>query len=324
MAVGLFLTSGFLLLAKGADWLVSGASSLARRFGVSVMAIGLTVVAWGTSSPEVVVSSMAAYDGRSAISLGNILGSNIANIGLILGACGLVLPAVAQKRLPVRDSVWLFLSLAALWGVTADQSITRLDAGLLLLLFVVYTAILWFSGRSAAAMDVYEPLRPKRAALITLTGMLGVALGAWLVVEGATVGALKLGVDQRVVGLTVVALGTSLPELAAGLGGALKGEAEITLGNVVGSNVFNVLAVLGIVGLVRPFEESAMPDEAAREELAAAFSGSLEVDFPIVLAFSVAAVALPYVGGASQARFKGLLLLLAYGVYTAHVFNANP
>lgn len=320
-AVLLFLAAGFLLLAKGADWLVSGSSTIARRFGVSTLAIGLTVVAWGTSAPEVVVSTMAAYDGQSAISLGNVLGSNIANIGLILGACGVVLPKVLQARLGRRDLVWLFGSLAALWLLASDRALSRIDASILLGLFVTYNAILWFTSRSPAAMDVYEPLNPRRATGITIVGILGVALGAWLVVEGATIGALKLGVDQRIVGLTVVALGTSLPELAAGLGGALKGEADISLGNVVGSNVFNVLAVLGIVGLVRPLEESSMVDEASKAELAAAFEGSLNVDLPMVLAFSVAAVLLPYIGGARSGRLKGFLLLGAYAIYTVRLYG---
>jgi cation:H+ antiporter len=285
------------------------------------MMVGLTLVAFGTSAPELFVGISAATSDRPGFATGSVLGSNIANIGLILGACGVVLPRVLHNRLTRRDLVWLFGSLAALWLVAADRSITRVDAGILLGLFVVYNAILWFTSRQPSAIDVFEPLKPRRAAAITAVGMFGVALGAWLVVEGATIGALKLGVDQRIVGLTVVALGTSLPELAAGLGGALKGEADISLGNVVGSNVFNVLAVLGIVGLVRPLEAAAMVDEASRQELDAAFEGSLSVDLPMVLLFSLAAVVLPYLGGERTARLKGLALLAAYGLYTVQLYG---
>ncbi|MEO0649192.1 MAG: calcium/sodium antiporter [Planctomycetota bacterium] len=320
LSVSLFLVAGFVLLAKGADWLVSGSSSIARRFGVSTLAIGLTVVAWGTSAPEVVTSSMAALEGQSALSLGNVLGSNIANIGLVLGACAIVLPAVMQQKLVRRDFVWLFGSLAALWIVASDGAITRVDAGILLALFLVYNGILFFTARDAAAAATEDQLSTGRATLTTAVGMVGVALGAWLVVQGATQGAGMLGVDQRIVGLTVVALGTSLPELAAGLGGAFRGEADISIGNVVGSNVFNVLAVLGIVGLVRPLEADAMPDDAARQELAAAFEGSLSVDLPMVLGFSIAAVLLPHLGGPRSGRLKGMILLGAYGVYTARLY----
>jgi cation:H+ antiporter len=321
LVVLLFLASGFVLLAKGADWLVSGSSSIARRFGVSTLAIGLTVVAWGTSAPEVVTSAMAALEGQSALSLGNVLGSNIANIGLVLGSCAIVLPAVMQARLGRRDLVWLFASLAALWIVAADHSISRVDAAILLGLFLIYNAILFFTSRTSEAVDESASGPFGRAAAVTAAGMVGVALGAWLVVQGATQGANMLGVDQRVIGLTVVALGTSLPELAAGLGGAFKGEADISIGNVVGSNVFNVLAVLGIVGLVRPLEADAMPTPEARAELEAAFEGSLGVDLPMVLAFSVAAVLLPYIGGREAGRLKGLILLGAYAAYTARLFG---
>ena len=321
LSVFLFLLAGFVLLAKGADWLVSGSSSIARRFGVSTLAIGLTVVAWGTSAPEVVTSAMAAASGQSAISLGNVLGSNIANIGLVLGCCAVVLPAVMQQKLVRRDFVWLFGSLAALWIVAYDRAITRVDAAILLGLFLTYNAILFLTSRDASAAVTEGEETVGRSALTTVSGMLGVALGAWLVVQGATRGATMLGVDQRVVGLTVVALGTSLPELAAGLGGALKGEADISIGNVVGSNVFNVLAVLGIVGLVRPLEAEAMPTEAAREELAAAFEGSLALDLPMVLAFSAAAALLPHLGGPRSGRLKGLVLVGAYAAYTARLYG---
>ena len=321
LTVLLLLVSGFVLLAKGADWLVTGSSGIARRFGVSVLAIGLTVVAWGTSAPEVVTSAMAAYEGQSALSLGNVLGSNVANIGLVLGTCSVVLPAVMQSKLGRRDLVWLFASLAALWVVASDHAISRTDAGLLLGAFLIYNGILFVTSRGEQPPEAAAADAGPRAWFLTAAGMVGVALGAWLVVQGATRGASMLGVDQRVVGLTVVALGTSLPELAAGLGGALKGEADISLGNVVGSNIFNVLAVLGIVGLVRPLEASAMPDDAARAELEAAFEGSLSVDLPIVLGFSLAATVLPYLGGPRSGRLKGLILLGAYGAYTARLYG---
>ncbi len=322
LILSVYLVAGFVLLAKGADWLVGGSSGLARRIGVSTLAIGLTVVAWGTSAPEVVVSSLAAYQGQSAISLGNVLGSNVANIGLVLGACAIVLPGVLEQRLRAREMSWLFASLIALWVACADGSLVREEAALLLGLFVIYNAILFITARREPTPK-YEQLDTSSTGKdlgLTLLGMVGVVLGAKLVVMGAEGGALRLGVDQRVVGLTVVAVGTSLPELAAGLGGAFKGETDISIGNVVGSNVFNVLAVLGIVGLVRPLDEASMPTPEAVTELNAAFAGALSKDFYIVLGFSLAAVMLPYLGGARGGRLKGFALLLAYGIYSASLF----
>lgn len=320
--LAIYLVAGFVLLAKGADWLVGGSSGLARRVGVSTLAIGLTVVAWGTSAPEVVVSSLAAYQGQSAISLGNVLGSNVANIGLVLGACALVLPGVLEQRLRARELSWLFASLVALWVACSDGALERQESALLLLLFLIYNAILWVTARREVipAEDADSGNSMGRDLGWTALGMIGVALGAKFVVMGAEEGALRLGVDQRVVGLTVVAIGTSLPELAAGLGGALKGETDISIGNVVGSNVFNVLAVLGIVGLVRPLTPAAMPNEESVAQLEAAFAGALSKDFFIVLAFSFAAVALPYIGKGKGGRLKGLALIVAYAVYSTSLF----
>ncbi len=328
LLLAVYLVSGFLLLAKGADWLVGGSSRIAARLGVSTLAIGLTVVAWGTSAPEVVVSSLAAYQGQSAISLGNVLGSNVANIGLVLGACAMVLPKVLESRLSLRDGFWFFASIAALWIACADGALGRGEAGLMLVMYGAYSVLLWFTARSGAAqghVPIEEPAaegeRRWPAGLEAFIGFLAVALGAKLAVMGAEGGAGRLGVDERIVGLTVVAIGTSLPELAAGMGSALRGEADISIGNVVGSNVFNLIAVLGIVGLVRPLEPAAMPDPESVAELQAAFAGALSKDFYVVLGFSVAALLLPYVGGAKGGRWKGLALLVAYVVYTVSLFS---
>ncbi len=328
----LYLASGSLLLAKGADWLVDGSARMARRMGVSTLAIGLTVVAWGTSAPEVVVTGMAAYEGHPAIGIGNVLGSNIANIGLVLGACALVLPRVLEARIASRDLFWLFASVGAFWWVCLDGGFSRGNALLLLGLFGIYNLWLWRDARregraaaeAAAALGVPDPRAASHGGKppwrMTLLGLVGVALGAKLIVMGAEGGALRLGVDQRVVGLTVVAIGTSLPELAAGLGGAFKGESDISLGNVLGSNVFNVLAVFGLVALVQPLQPGTMPTPEAEIELAAAFEGALGHDLPHVLAFSAAAALLPFLGGARFGRLKGAALLTAYAAYCWSLF----
>ncbi len=312
------LGAGFVLLFRGADWMVDGSSQIARRMGVGVLVIGLTVVAFGTSAPEIVVSALAAREGNADMSLGNVLGSNVANVGLVLGACAVVLPSVLEARLAFRELLWLFGSLALIWFFAWDLAITRLEGAFLLLGFVAYNAnVILFSPRDVRH-DPHETHPGRYPALRTVGGMAAIGLGAWLVVTGAEAGALRIGLPGSVVGLTVLAVGTSLPELAAGLGGAFKGEKDISLGNVVGSNVFNLLAVIGIVALIQPLDPGALPEKAAAIEQA--FHYAKREDFYVVLAFSVAAVALPYLGRGSGGRAKGALLLTAYFAYSIWLF----
>ena len=310
--IGVYLAVGFGFLAKGADWLVDGGSSLARKAGVSTLIVGLTVVAWGTSMPEVVVSSVAAWQGDASISIGNVLGSNIANIGLVLGASALVLPRVMEQALRPRELFWLIASLGTLWWICRDSAITRGDAYVLLGVFALHNLHLWLTSRGSGSQtagategeSVSYPV-PK-----LLVGIIMISSGAYLVVEGAVAGAYRIGMNEMVVGLTVVAIGTSLPELAAGLGSAFKGESDISLGNVVGSNVFNLLAVLGIVGLIQPL----VPTGEEGDALGTSFGEALAVDFPMVLGFSLAVAVLPFLPGGG--RLKGALLLFAFVAYT--------
>ena len=251
-----YLGSGFLLLAKGADWLVGSSSQIARRIGVSTLVVGLTVVALGTSAPEIVVSALAATEGKVDLSLGNVLGSNVANVGLVLGASALVLPKVLESRLPAREVFWFFAALAVTWWVAGDRAITRMESAFLLVVFVLYNAHVLITAREGA--DVVQAAGEYRLPAVWVAiGIASIVFGAKLVVMGAESGALRLGIPASVVGLTIVAVGTSLPELAAGLGGALKGESDISIGNVIGSNVFNLVGVIGIVGLVQPLDPRA-------------------------------------------------------------------
>ncbi len=317
------LVGGFVCLAKGADWLVGASSQAARRYGVSTLVIGLTVIAFGTSAPEIVVSTLAALEGKVDLSLGNVLGSNVANIGLVLGSCAVVLPKVFEATLSRRDLLWLFASLLVFWWTAADHEISRVDAALLLGSFALYNLHLLATGREQilAEEEAHEGHYqwPK---LWIVVGILAIAVGAKLVVHGAEAGALRIGIPASVVGLTIVAIGTSLPELAAGLGGAIKGEADISLGNVVGSNVFNLLAVIGLVGLVHPFEPGSK-DGGVPDELDVAFGRALDEDLWVVLGFSVACVVLPRLGGARHGRAKGLAMLLAYAGYTAWLYASR-
>jgi len=315
-----YLGAGFLLLTKGADWLVGSSSQVARRIGISTLVVGLTIVAFGTSAPEIVVSSVAASKGKVDLSLGNVLGSNIANIGLVLGVCALVLPKVLEVRLPLREVFWVLLSLAVLWWVAHDHVIVRMEAAFLLLMSIVFLIHLWLTSKEGGQV-VEATGEYKRPRVWIVIGIVAICLGAELVVRGAEGGALRIGIPSSVVGLTVVAIGTSLPELAAGLGGALKGETDISLGNVVGSNVFNLVAVIGIVGLVQPFDP-ANPGIADKEALDTAFAQALSEDFFVVLAFSLAAILLPRIAPGSG-RAKGALLLFAYALYTLWLFKSR-
>ena len=317
-----YLVVGFYFLARGSDWLVSGSTSIADRIGVRPLIIGLTVVAWGTSAPEVVVSGAAAVQGEPGMTMGNVLGSNVANIGLVLGACAVILPEVLHKALGKREAFWLLAAVGSLWWAVFDLELTRLDAGLLLGAFGVYNLQLLVEARSMSGGPAPErqpgdSWLQHRPVLSALLGTVVIALAAWAAVEGARGIAPRLGISKLVVGLTVLAVGTSLPEFAAGIRGALRGHAEISVGNVVGSNVFNVLAAIGIVGLIRPFGGVEEPgvQEALRH--------NLRIEFPIVLVFSLAAILLPVLGRGRGGRAKGMFLLLAYIGYTIWLLVAS-
>ena len=305
------LLVGFALLAKGADALVDGGATLARRSGISPLVVGLTVVAWGTSLPEVVVSTLAAASGKPASSLGNVLGSNVANIGLVLGTSALILPSTLLGRARLREMLWLLGSIGALWYLCADRALARPEAGALLGAFVFYNVLLLTRGSRgivAEAVQDAEEHRTKRPWTAVILGSAAIAIGAKFVIFGAEGLALRVGLPDRVIGLTIFALGTSLPELAAGVTSALKGEHEIGYGNVVGSNVFNTLAVTGIAALVEPFQ-----GPAAEPEIAA----TLVSDFPVTLGFSVVLAALPFLFKNTAGRLPGGLLVTGYLSYIA-------
>ena len=310
------LLAGFLLLWRGADWLVAGSTLIARRFGVSTLVVGLTVVAFGTSAPEIIVSGLAASEGKVDLSLGNVLGSNVANNGLVLGVSAIILPRILEQRLEAREVSWLFLSLAGFYYCAVDGEISRVEGGALLGVFVVYNVHVLRTSGAVLAPEGVDEVRGRHPWLWTALGIAAILSAAKLVVMGAEEGALRLGVPKSVVGLTVVAIGTSLPELAAGIGGAVRGESDISLGNVVGSNVFNVLAVIGIVALVQPISPAALPEHA--DEIRHAFDLALREDVWVVLGFSLAAVALPRVGG--DGRTKGGLLLVGYVAYSIWLY----
>ncbi len=257
----LFVACGLVLLVVGADALVSGASRIAQRFGIPPLIIGLTIVAIGTSMPEITVSTTAALDGNSELALGNVVGSNIFNVLLILGLAAVILPLSVHVSL-IRQEVPFMVGLSLLLLVLIlDGSLSKLEAGLLLVLGVAYLLLLLVQARRAARSgqdaevdlaDASGWLARVPASLLIALGLIALVGGAQLLVRGASTIALSLGVSELVVGLTVVAIGTSLPEVAASVAAALRGQRDLAIGNVVGSNIFNIALCLGLAGLVAP------------------------------------------------------------------------
>ena len=257
----LLIAGGMVLLYFGGEALVKNATVLARSWGISTMVVGLTVVAFGTSSPELAASLAAALSGSPAIAIGNVVGSNTLNILLILGVTALVAPIRAQAQFIKREvPIMIGAALLLFWFLYFDQQVSRLEGLLALVLLGLY---IWFLYKSSAGESAevkgefdQEYGRPVRASWQTYVGVvLGLVLlgvGARLLTIGAVELARAFGVPELIIGLTIVALGTSLPEVAASIMAALRREPDIALGNIVGSNVFNILGILGITALVQP------------------------------------------------------------------------
>lgn len=263
----IWLIAGFLLLIKGADWLVDGASSIARRLHISDLVIGLTVVSFGTSAPELIVNIIASIQGSADIAIGNIVGSNISNTLLILGATAVITPLAVQRNTVLKEIPFTLLASITLLVMANDHlvdgynyaELSRSD-GIAFLGF--FTIFMYYTFGMALNGDADEHSKPTMSLLMAwtrfLVGLVGLAVGGSLAVEGATGIALSLGISEALVGLTIVALGTSLPELAASIVAARKGNADIAVGNIIGSNIFNIFWILGISAIIRPlpFQDS--------------------------------------------------------------------
>jgi len=256
---------GFVFLVKGADWLVDGASALARRLRVSSLIIGLTVVAFGTSSPELVVNLYASFQGTTDIAISNILGSNIFNILFILGISAIIYPLFVRE-----DTVWQQIPLAlfavVVLGILANDSLidkvslsvlTRIDGLILLIFFIIFMYYVFETARRERKEGKEPPIGTKHYGLfkiisLIILGLVGLSLGSKWMVDGAVKLAEALGTSQSLIGLTIVAIGTSLPELATSAMAAYKKNAELAVGNIVGSNIFNIFFILGISSVVTP------------------------------------------------------------------------
>ncbi|MDP4892074.1 calcium/sodium antiporter [Cypionkella sp.] len=243
--------AGLLLLIAGGEGLVRGASGIARHFRISPMVIGLTIVGFGTSAPELLVSLEAALTGQPGLAIGNVVGSNIANILLILGISAVMAPLVIPIRKMYRDFGFMLAAMALMWIMLLDGMIGRLDGAILFMGLIGFLAMAFFSGEVEPIDDMPLPSMPLAWAM-TLGGLVGLVLGAGLLVDSASTIARSFGVSEAVIGLSIVAIGTSLPELTTSIIAALRKETEIAVGNVVGSNVFNVFGILGTTALITP------------------------------------------------------------------------
>jgi cation:H+ antiporter len=313
----LALLLGLVVLVFAADWFVDGASAIARNFGISPLLIGLTIVSLGTSAPEIMVSSLASFQGNPGLAIGNAIGSNIANMGLILGVTALLAPLAFHSRLLKRELPVLMLISIACY-VLAFDGLSVFD-GVLMLLGLV--AFLYWLIRTAMAehksdiltkeveAEVPETMPNNKAWIFFVLGLLGLLISSKVLVWAAVNIAHAMGVSDLVIGLTIVALGTSLPELAASIGSVLKGEDDLAVGNVIGSNAYNLLAVFSLPALIAP--------------------GPVDVtvisrDFPVLLAFTgvlfILGVGLSRAGNIN--RWEGGGLLSAYLFYQWTIYQS--
>lgn len=307
ISIGL-LAIGFVLLIKGADYLVDGSASLAVRLSVPDLVIGLTVVSFGTSSPELVVNIFANLQGNADLSFGNIIGSNITNTLLILGVAGIIYPLKTAKNTVWREIPFSFLSVIVLLVLVNDlifdageNVLSRNDGVILLLFFLVF--IVYTFGITKIELDDQhdvDKLSNIKTIIYILIGLVGLGIGGKLVVDNAINMAEFFGVSQKIIGLTIVAIGTSLPELVTSAMAAYKRKSDIAIGNVIGSNIFNIFLVLGVSALIAPLP----------------FAMTLNVDIMVLIAASTFLFISMFTGGVRVLdRWEAILLLVMYAGY---------
>jgi len=315
------IIGGFILLVWGADRLVAGASAMARNLGVSPLIIGLTIVAFGTSAPELVVSAVAASRGNPGLAVGNAIGSNIANIGLILGITAVVYPLKVESETLKREYPLLVLIMIASFIMAADLNYSRTEGWLLLtgLAALVVWMVRYGLRRGPEdplaeefAAEIPSDMPTRTAVMWLIIGLIILPLSSRFLVEGAITIARAMEVSEVVIGLTIVAFGTSLPELAAALTSALREEDDLAIGNIIGSNMFNILGVLGIAATIQPVAVDAL---------------MLRQDFPVMFLLTVLLFFMAYGihGPGRISRKSGLLLLTIYFTYQAMIWvTATP
>lgn len=299
----LLLAVGFLMLVKGADWFVDGASGIAEKFGISQLIIGLTIVAMGTSAPEAAVSITAALKGTADITVGNIIGSNILNILLILGCCAVIVPIVVKTstiryEIPFMIEVTILLLILGIDGV-----ISCIDGMILWGVFLLYLIYLLYMSRNGQTEDNIKKNQPWwNLILLLCMGLIMIIMGSGIAVDAATAIAEIVGLSEKFIGLTIVALGTSLPELFTSVSAARKGNADIAIGNIIGSNIFNILFVIGMSSLVTPI----------------LFRESFQFDIFVAIAAAVLLL-ISCLKKYKIGRMAGIIMLVSYAVYFVYL-----
>ena len=312
--IAIYIIGGSIGLFIGAEGLVRGASSLAIRLGISPLVVGLTVVAFATSSPEMVVSIKAAIEGNPGIVVGNVVGSNICNIALILGVAAMISPMSVKSQVIKREIPIMIIVSVILLLVLLDDTITRMEGVFLVIGIITYIILGYkYSIKEKDNKEVikeFEESIPKspykiwQSIIFILTGLALLVLGSNLFVDGAVAVAENFGVSQAVIGLTIIALGTSLPELTTSVVASFKNENDIAIGNAVGSNVFNILSILGVSSLVRPIADT----------------GVTMVDLSIMMFFAILILPLSR-SKFTLRRWEGTLLFCGYIAYMIYLAN---
>jgi cation:H+ antiporter len=314
LKVLLYLIGGGLVLSYGANLFVNASSHFARRFGISPVIIGLTVVAFGTSAPELAVNVLASIQGNSDIAMGNVVGSNIFNVAFILGICAMIQALFVSSQLIRIDIPIMIIASALLWGMAKDQNISWIEGAVLFSGVILYTLLqirLAIKGKDADKefeQEFSAKGSPVKDTFILIAGLALLILGAKFFVDGAVLGARILGISEAVIGLTIIAAGTSLPEVATSVAATIKGERDIAIGNVVGSNIFNIFAVIGVSALISG-NLSVNPHMA-----------SVDTTVMLVIAF----LCLPFVIWRKQLdRWLGVAFFISYAGYTYYLIQLN-
>ncbi|GIU33426.1 calcium/sodium antiporter [Shewanella schlegeliana] len=303
MFILLSILGGFLILTLGAEALVRGASQIALRLGLTPLIIGLTIVAFGTSAPELAVSVKSAIAGNSGIALGNVIGSNIANIGLILGITALIRPIKIESQMVRRDIPIMIAASLLFWSLLLDGGLSFWDGAILSALLVAYLTFSYFTAEKQTDDDVEDTKQnPMLSVLFIVIGISMLVGGGILFVDGAVAMAQSFGISEVIIGLTIVAIGTSMPELVTSIVAALKGQSDIAIGNVVGSNLFNILGILGVTALIHPIVGSEISN----------------LDWVAMIAFAVILLPFAYTG-LRIGRREAALLVLGYVVYIGYL-----
>lgn len=314
----IILIIGFFLLIKGADIFVDGASSIAKKIGIPSVIVGLTIVSLGTSAPELAVSLISSFNGNNGIAVGNVLGSNLFNTLVVLGGTAIVAPIIIKKCTIKRDYVTTLLvtilTCFLIFGLVpkSENILSRISGIILLVVCIIYMFILVKAAKKDSVKDEESTseIKMSKNILLSLIGVVGIVFGGNLVVDSATNIAYALGMSEKLVGLTIVAVGTSLPELVTSIVAALKGENDIALGNVLGSNIFNLVLILGASATISPIT----------------VSGVMVIDFIILIAVTLFIGALIFFNKKEEkrlGRLEGIILVGMYVAYLVYIIMRN-